>query len=102
MKVITTTKNNIKSMINLVQINYNPSSLYIPDHPHRVLIIWGSEPVQANVLLNIIKYQRPDIENDFKDSFESKYQLLTERKENLYGREKIGIKKSKTPKTFVD
>ena len=50
---------------------------------------------KANVLLNVIKHQRPDIDKIylyFKDPFESKYQLL------INGREKVGIKKLKNPK----
>ena len=74
--------------------------LYIPDHPYRVLIICGSKPVKTNVLLNMIKYQWPDIEKYCKDSFESKYRLLTKRKEKHNRREKIGIKKLKTLKAF--
>ena len=51
------------------------------------------------MLLNLIKHQRPDIDKIYlyiKDSFELKYQLL------INGREKVGIKKLKNPKEFVD
>ena len=51
------------------------------------------------MLLNLIRYQRPDIEKMYlyvKDSFESKYQLF------INGREKVGIKKLKNPKTVID
>ena len=30
---------------------------YIPDHPYRMLIIWGSGSGKTNVLLNLIKQQ---------------------------------------------
>ena len=30
---------------------------YIPDHPYRMLIIWGSGSGKRNVLLNLIKQQ---------------------------------------------
>ena len=50
------------------------------------------------MLLNLIKYQQPDIAKIYlyvKDPFESKYQLL------INGREKVGIKLLKTPKAFI-
>ena len=72
---------------------------YIPDQHYRILIIGGSRLGQTNVLLNLIKNQRPDnhkIYLDFNDPFKSKYQLL------INGREKVGIKKSKNPKGSTD
>ena len=59
------------------------------DHPYRILIIGGSGSGKTNMLLNSIKNERPDIENNFlnvKDSFESKYELL------MNWKEKVGIK----------
>ena len=50
------------------------------------------------MLLNLIKNQRPYIDKIYlivKDPFESKYQLLINR------REKVGIKKLKNPKAFM-
>ena len=54
---------------------------------------------KSNVLLNLIKHQRPDMDKTYlhaKDPFESNYQLLNN------GREKVGIKTLKNPKTFID
>ena len=54
---------------------------------------------KTNVLLNLIKHRRPDIDKKFlyvKDPFESKYQLL------INGREKVRIKNLKYPKAFID
>ena len=45
-----------------VQINHNQNWTYIPDHPHRILIIDCSGSRKTNMLLNLIKYQRPDID----------------------------------------
>ena len=62
-----------------VEINYNPNFLYIPDHIHRILIICDLGWDKTNVLLNLIKDQRPDIDKIYlyiKDLFESKNQLL--------------------------
>ena len=73
----------------MMKINYNSNQPYIPGHPYRIIIIEGSWSGKANVLLNLIKYQQPDIEKIYlymKDPFESKYQLL------INGREKAGIK----------
>ena len=46
-----------------VEINHNLNWPYIPDHPYRILIIGGSESGKTNVLLKLIKHQRPDIDN---------------------------------------
>ena len=66
----------MKSYDQSVDINNNPNWLYIPDHPHRIFIIGGSGSGKTNVLLNLTKYQRPDIDKDYvyvNDPFESKY-----------------------------
>ena len=79
------------------EINHNPNWPYISDHPHRILIIGGSESGKRTELLNLIKQQQTDIDKiylNIKDPFESKYQLLIKR------RVKIGIKKIKHP--FID
>ena len=71
-----------------VEIKHNPNWPYIPDHPYRILIIGGSGSEKTNVLLNLIKHQRPDIDKIYsyvKDPLESKYQLL------INGREQVGI-----------
>ena len=78
----------MKNFDQSVEINYNPSWPYIPDHPYRILIIGGFGSRKTNVLLNLIKHQRPDIDHIYlyvKDPFESKYQLL------IHEREKVGI-----------
>ena len=81
-----------------VEINRNPNWPYIPDQPYRTIIIGGSGSGKTNVLLNLIKHQRPDIDIIYlyaKDPFESKYQLF------ISGREKVGTKTQKSPKTFT-
>ena len=83
----------------LVEINHNPNWPYIPDHPYRILIIGGWGSGKTNVLLNLIKYQRPDIDKIYlyvKDPSESKYQLI------INGKEKVGIENLKNPKAFID
>ena len=82
-----------------VEINHNPNWPYIPDHSYRIMIIGGSGSGKTNVLLNLIKHQRPDIGKVYlnvKDPFESKYQLL------INEREKVGIEILKNPKSFID
>ena len=81
-----------------VEINHNPNQPYIPDYPYRILIIGGSESGKNNVILNLIKHQRPDINEIYlfvKDSFESNYQLLINR------RKKAGTKKIENPKGYI-
>ena len=68
-----------------IEINHNPNWPYIPDHPYRILITGGSGSGKTNVLLNLIKNQRPDISKIYlciKNSFESKYELLINGREN--------------------
>ena len=62
-----------------IKINQNPNWLYVLDHSYRILVIRGSGSSKTNVLLNLIKIQRPDIDKSYlyvKDLFESKHELL--------------------------
>ena len=68
-----------------VEISHNLNWPYIPNHPYGILIIGGSGSVITDMLLNLIKHQRPDIDKIYlyvKDPFESKYQLLINVSEN--------------------
>ena len=70
----------------------------IPDHIYIILIIGGSGSGKTNVLLKLIKHQRPDIDEIYlyvKDPIKSKYQLLI----NRIG--KVGIKRLKNPKASI-
>ena len=83
-----------------VEINHISNWPYISDHPYRILIIGGSGSGKTNVLLNLMKNQRPDPDINkiyvcVKDLFESKYQLLINERKNA------GIKKLKNPKAFL-
>ena len=89
----------MKNYDQLIEISHNPNWPQIPDHPYRILIIGGSGSGKTNLLSNLIKHQRPDIDKIqlyVKDSFESKHQLL------INGREKVGIENLKIPKAFID
>ena len=89
----------IKNYDQSVEINHNPNWPYIPDHPYRILIVSDSGLGKNNVLLNLIKHQRPDIGKIclyVKDPFESKYQLF------INGREEVGTENLKNPKAFID
>ena len=44
-----------------IEINHNSSWTDISDHPYRILIIGASGSGKTNLLLNLIKHQRPDI-----------------------------------------
>ena len=76
-------------------MNHNPNWPYIPDHPYRILIIGDSGSGKTNVLLNLIKHQRPDLDKTYlyvKDPFE----FL------INGREKGEIENLKDPKAFIE
>ena len=82
-----------------VKINHSPYWPSISDHLYRILIICASGLGKTNVLLNVIKHQRPDIDkiySNVKGPFKSKYQLL------INGTEKVEIKTLKNPKEFID
>ena len=44
------------------EINHNPNWSYIPGHPYRIFFICGSRSEKTNVLLNLKRHQRPDID----------------------------------------
>ena len=59
-----------------VEINHNPNVPYIPQHLYRIIIIGASGSGKTNLLLNLIKHQRPDFDKIHlyeKDPFESTY-----------------------------
>ena len=65
---------------------------------YRISIIGASGSGKTNVLLNLMKYQRTDIDKIYlyvKGTFELKYQSL------INGREKGEFKKFKNPKTLI-
>ena len=50
-----------------VEINHNPNWADIPEDLHGILVIGGSESGKTNVLLNLTKNQRSDIEKIYFD-----------------------------------
>ena len=80
-------------------MDQNPNWPFIYHHTHRILIIVGSGSGKTNVLLNLIKHQRPGLDKIYlyiKDPFESKYKLF------INGREKVEIMNLQNPKAFID
>ena len=87
----------MKNFDQSVEINHNKNWLYIPDHPHIILIIANQGLGKTNALLNLIKHQRPEfikVYLYFKEPFEAKYQLI------INGRKTIETKKLKIPNHF--
>ena len=75
-------KNDNKS----VEINCSPNWFYIPGHLYSILIIGGSDSGKTNVLLNLIKHQRTNIDKIYlyvKNPYKSKYQLLINKREKV-------------------
>ena len=82
-----------------VEINHNLNWPFIPDYNYKILITGSAKFGKTDVLLNLIKNQWPDIDKSYlhvKDRFKSKYWNQSK------GREKVGIKKLKTLKAFID
>ena len=74
----------MKNYYESVAINHNPNCAFVPDYSYRILVIGRPGSGKTNMLLNLIKHQRPDIYKSYlsvKDPFESKYQLLINRRE---------------------
>ena len=77
---------------------HNPNWSYIPDHPYRILIIWGSGSGKTNALLNLIHNQQ-DIDKIYlyaEGPYEDKYQYLINK------RESVGLKRFNDPKAFIE
>ena len=55
----------MKNYAESVEINNNPKWPHTPDHPYWILIFGGSGSGKTNVLLNLMKHQRPDINKVF-------------------------------------
>ena len=63
---------------------HNPNWPEIPDHPYRILIAAGSGSGKTNALLDLINHEL-DIDKSFlyaKDPYETKYQLLINKRES--------------------
>ena len=89
---------NFDDYVNENKTEHNKNWPYIPDHPYRILIIGGSGSGKTNLLLNLIENQ-PDIDKIYsyaKDSYESKYQYLINKREG------VGINHFNDPKAFTE
>ena len=89
---------NFDDYTNENKIEHNSKWPYIPDHPHRILIVSGSGSGKTNALLSLINNQ-PDIDKIYlyaKDPYEAKYQYLINK------REKVGLDHFKDPTAFME
>ena len=89
---------NFDDYTNENKTEHNSKWPYIPDHPHRILIVGASGLGKTNALLNLINNQ-PDIDKIYlyaKDPYEIKYKYLINK------REKVGLDHSKDPKAFIN
>ena len=78
--------NNDENYDQSVEISHNPNWPYIPDHPYIILIILGSGSGIANVLLNLIKYQRPGTDKIYLYVKDPSDNLLLFRKNLLWNK----------------
>ena len=77
---------------------HNEKWPFIPDHPHRILIIGGSGSGKINVLLTLVKKQ-DDIDKIYlhaKDFIEPRYEFLIKK------HEVVGIKYCNDPNAFIE
>ena len=89
---------NLDDYANENKTEHNSKWPYIPDTPHRILIIGGSGSGKTNALLNLINNQ-PDIDKIYlydKDLYEDKYQFLINKIEST------GLKHFNNPKAFIE
>ena len=89
---------NLDSITNENNKEHNEKWSYIPDHPHRILIIGGSGSGKTSALLNLIKKQ-VDIDKIYlyaKDLSEPKYEFLIKKAED------VGIKYCNDPNAFIE
>ena len=77
---------------------FNQEWPYIPDHPHRILIIGVSGSRKTKVLFDLINHQE-DIDKInlyTKEPYTAKYHFLIKK------REKVGLKHYNDSKTFIE
>ena len=88
---------NVDDYVNENKTQHNLKWPYNPDHPYRILIICSSGSGKTNALLNLINNQ-PDVDKIYlyvKDSYESKYIFLINK------RESTGLKNFNDLKAFL-
>ena len=89
---------NLDSITNENNKEHNEKWPYIPDHPHRILIIGGSGSGKTNALLNLIKEQ-DDIDKMYlhaKDLSEPKYEFLIKKRKD------VGTNYFNDPNAFIE
>ena len=89
---------NFDNYVNENKAKHNKIWPYIPEHPYKILIIGGSGSGETNLLSNLIENQ-PGIDKIYlyaKNSYESKYQYLINK------REVVGIDHFNDPKAFIE
>ena len=89
----------MKSFDESFKINHNSNWLYIPGHPYRVLIIGGSESSKTNVLVNLIKHQRLDMD---KNLFKCQRSIWIKVSISYQRMGKVKIEKLENPKAFIE
>ena len=88
---------NFDNYTNENKTGHNSKWPYIPDPPHRILIIGGFGSGKINALSNLLNNQA-DIDKIYlyaKDPFEAKYQFFISKREG------IGLKHFNDPKAFI-
>ena len=76
---------NLDSITNKNNKKHNEKWPYIPDHSYRIIIFGGSGSGKTNALINLINEQNniDKIYLHVRDLFESKYEYLIKKREDL-------------------
>ena len=61
-------------------VKINSDWPYIPDHLYKIIIIGGSGSGKTNVLLNLIKHQKSDVDKVYLYIKDAKQLLMEEKK----------------------
>ena len=89
---------NFDNIVNENKTKHNKNWRYIPDHPHRILIIGGSRSGKTNALINLINGQN-DIDKIYlyaRDLNKPKYKILIKKRKDA------GIKHLNDPNAFIE
>ena len=76
---------NFDEVVGKKRFVHNPKWPYVPDHPHRIMIVGGSGSGKTNALINLLSKQ-PDIDKIYlyvRDPYEEKMTTSLKKEKRL-------------------